>query len=574
MPPPSATDRTEVLPDGREQVREAIATAAAHGEPYAPPRPPAGGYGEPAPKRKRLWWRFVLGSFLIVLSFASATTAASVLEIESFIDDVQPIPGLDDLIESVEPGEPQTFLLLGSDQRLADAGVGRGLSDTTILLRLDPDKERIAILNIPRDLKVEIPGHGTTKFNEAYALGGPQLTLKTIRSMTSGTSLTINHVVNINFLGFAQAINAIDCVYIDVDRDYFHSNVGVPAELQYDEIDIDPGYQRLCGSDALDYARYRHTDTDLVRAARQQDFLREARSRVPPIDLFKSREELFGIFAEHTQSDIQEPDEAIAVIRLMIGSISAPIEEVRFPATLGPSYVYASRSEIEGAIAQFLDIAPTTGPRGTLDDPQGGSDTSAGGAAEPDAPGSRPLPELENPEPEPEPQPEPEPENDGLVDTTFGLEVAKQLTPELSPQFPVFYPRRLPEGSIFDEPRAYHINDDGNEAHQAYRMVLNVQLPDGIHYFGVQGIRDWETPPILSDPSETLEMNDRSFDIFLEGDRVRIVAWHENGNSYWVSNSLLNTLTNDQMLGIARSTASITPNPKPRRGRNGRRGNG
>ena len=152
--------------------------------------------------------------------------------------------------------------------------------------------------------------------------------------------------------------------------------------------------------------------------------------------------------------------------------------------------------------------------------------------------------------------------------------MAKQLTPELSPQFPVFYPRRLPEGSIFEEPRAYHINDDGGEAHQAYRMVLNVQLPDGIHYFGVQGIRDWETPPILSDPSETLEMDDRDFDIFVEGDRVRIVAWHENGNSYWVSNSLLNTLTNDQMLGIARSTASITPNPKPRRGRNGRRGNG
>ena len=177
--------------------------------------------------------------------------------------------------------------------------------------------------------------------------------------------------MNINFLGFAQAINAIDCVYIDVDRDYFHSNVGVPAELQYDEIDIDPGYQRLCGSDALDYARYRHTDTDLVRAARQQDFLREARSRVPPIDLFKNREELFGIFAEHTQSDIQEPDEAISVIRLMIGSISAPIEEVRFPATLGPSYVYASRSEIEGAIEQFLDIAPTTGPRGDARRPAG-----------------------------------------------------------------------------------------------------------------------------------------------------------------------------------------------------------
>jgi hypothetical protein len=103
---------------------------------------------------------------------------------------------------------------------------------------------------------------------------------------------------------------------------------------------------------------------------------------------------------------------------------------------------------------------------------------------------------------------------------------------------------------------------------------LTVQLPDGIHYFGVQGIRDWERPPILSDPSETLEMDGREYEVFLEGDRVRIVAWHENGNSYWVANSLLNTLTNDQMLGIARSVGDITPNPKPRRGRNGRRANG
>ncbi len=151
--------------------------------------------------------------------------------------------------------------------------------------------------------------------------------------------------------------------------------------------------------------------------------------------------------------------------------------------------------------------------------------------------------------------------------------MAKQLTPKLGVGFPDFYPRRLPEGSIFEEPRAYHVNDDSGETHPAYRMVMTVQLPDGIHYFGVQGIQGWETPPILSDPSETVERNGRNFDVFLEGDRVRLVAWHQNGNSYWVANSLLNTLTNDQMLGIAQTMGDITPNPKPRRGRNGRRGN-
>jgi hypothetical protein len=58
---------------------------------------------------------------------------------------------------------------------------------------------------------------------------------------------------------------------------------------QYEEIDIQPGYQALCGFDALDYARFRHLDNDVVRAARQQDFLREARHKVPPEVVFAQR---------------------------------------------------------------------------------------------------------------------------------------------------------------------------------------------------------------------------------------------------------------------------------------------
>ena len=94
------------------------------------------------------------------------------------------------------------------------------------------------------------------------------------------TGLPINHVVNVDFLGFVRAVYAIGCVYVDVDRRYFHSNVGVPASEQYAEINVQPGYQLLCGKKALQYVRYRHTDTDLVRSARQQDFISAARQRV------------------------------------------------------------------------------------------------------------------------------------------------------------------------------------------------------------------------------------------------------------------------------------------------------
>ena len=125
-------------------------------------------------------------------------------------------------------------------------------------------------MSIPRDLKVEIPGVGTDKFNAAYAYGGPKLTLRVVKEMTG---LKINHVVNVDFLGFVQAVYAIGCVFTDVDRRYYHSNEGVPPSEQYAEINIQPGYQLLCGKKALEYVRYRHTDTDIVRSARQQDFI-------------------------------------------------------------------------------------------------------------------------------------------------------------------------------------------------------------------------------------------------------------------------------------------------------------
>ena len=147
--------------------------------------------------------------------------------------------------------------------------------------------------------------------------------------------------------------------------------------------------------------------------------------------------------------------------------------------------------------------------------------------------------------------------------------IAKGVARKVGADFPVFYPRRLPSGTIYEQtPRVYHLHDTGEDFHGAYRMVL--QLPQG-DYFGVQGIRGWDDPPILDGQSIDKTIGDRDYEIFLDGDRVRLIAWHEEGNTYWVVNSLLQTLTNDQMLGIARSVGEIVPNPKPKSGRHHKR---
>ncbi len=305
-------------------------------------KPPPSGDHEPAPKPKRYWWRFSLGSLIIVIAVAAATSASILLYIGSIATALSHHniynAKLHRYLSKVNGGEPENILILGSDKR-ANLAEDPGRSDTTILLRLDPDREAIAVMSIPRDLKVEIPGYGTEKFNAAYTFGGPKLTLQVVKELTG---LQINHVVNVDFLGFVRAVDAIGCVYTDVDRRYYHSNAGLPPSEQYSEINIKPGYQLLCGKKALQYVRYRHTDTDIVRSARQQDFLSSARERVPISKLVLGQNDLVDIFTKYTTSDISDTETMLQVLKLFVASRNAAIKEVHFPAELGPSYVYAS----------------------------------------------------------------------------------------------------------------------------------------------------------------------------------------------------------------------------------------
>ena len=84
------------------------------------------------------------------------------------------------------------------------------------------------------------------------------------------------------------------------------------------EIDIEAGYQRMCGYNALQYVRFRHFDNDLVRSARQQDFLREARQKLPPQKLIDDRNELLDIFTEYTTSDIGDAVQLLELLKTFL----------------------------------------------------------------------------------------------------------------------------------------------------------------------------------------------------------------------------------------------------------------
>ena len=325
---------------------------------YSTRKPPPEGDGSEPPKKKRYWWRFSLASLIIVAVSAAATSSAVLLYINSIAQALGhnrhvKVEVEEELELEVDGGEPETILILGSDKR-PEFGEEFGRSDTTILLRLNPEKSLISVLSIPRDLETEIPGYGTDKFNAAYAYGGPKLALKVVKELTG---LKINHVVNIDFLGFVRAVDAIGCVYTDVDRRYYHSNVGVAPEEEYAEINIQPGYQKLCGKKALQYVRYRHTDTDIVRSARQQNFLSQARQQISPTDLVTDNHNLVDILTEYTTSDITQGTTLITLLDLLYESRNSEVSQIHFPAILSPTTVTANEDEVHHAVKEFLGEA-------------------------------------------------------------------------------------------------------------------------------------------------------------------------------------------------------------------------
>jgi polyisoprenyl-teichoic acid--peptidoglycan teichoic acid transferase len=122
--------------------------------------------------------------------------------------------------------------------------------------------------------------------------------------------------------------------------------------------------------------------------------------------------------------------------------------------------------------------------------------------------------------------------------------------------FPVYYPRKLTRGSSFveDAPRSYTIEASKSDRYRAYKMVISTGYIG--EYYGVMGT-SWNDPPILDSPSETRKVNGRELMLFYNGDRLRVVGWKTKRGSYWISNTLLQTLSSREMLGIARSLTAV-----------------
>jgi hypothetical protein len=100
----------------------------------------------------------------------------------------------------------------------------------------------------------------------------------------------------------------------------------------------------------------------------------------------------------------------------------------------------------------------------------------------------------------------------------------------------------------------YDVYDRAHRRYRAYRIVVATGRQG--QFYGIQGT-NWKSPPILDNPSSTTRMRGRTYELFYDGNRLAQVAWRTPRAAYWVSNTLSRTLTNAQMLAIARSLSRV-----------------
>src|ERR671915_13126 len=433
--------------------------------------------------RPGLWKRLLLGGVLCIFAAAGATAVAAFHEVDKVVDALELGPELklgEGGLAETDPGEPQTIMILGSDRRPKDnvEGADGARSDTIMLVRLDDDREATAILSLPRDLRVEIPGIGVDKINAAYDYGGPKKTLETVKAVTG---LRVNHVINVHFGGFWRAVNAVGCVYVDIDRRYYNDSAA------YSYIDVQPGYQRMCGRKALQYVRFRHEDTDIVRAARQQDFLRQAKQQIAASDLIEKRDRLVTIFGRNTSTDaaLRSRAEVLRLLKLALFSATQPIREVRFQGAIGPSYVESTPEQMRAMVQEFLQVRDSPGPRGESKRKVKRNKRKK-------------LPAVGD---------------IGLEDATgFGKDQAVQAVQAgAGVTLPALYPALRLQGSVFaGPPRVYKLRGSDGKTYGAYRMVLQNDVAG--EYYGLQGTT-WKDPPILEGVTERRKIGRRTYEL-------------------------------------------------------------
>jgi LCP family protein required for cell wall assembly len=517
--------------------------------------PPDVRYFKMPPKRRRWPWITFYAVWAIIGIVAAAAWGVD-RAAQHVLDQISPNNATNIAARKVlvkATGPDTTFIVLGSDHRNWVAG-SESLSDSIVLVHMSPKQNLVSIMSVPRDLRVVVPGYaGYQKINAAYALGGPKLSIQTVEQ-TLG--IPVNHYINVGFQGFFQIVQDMGGLYTQVDRRYYN-----PLGTGYSPIDLQPGYQRLNGNQALAFARFRHTDSDIVRAARQQQIIIDLKRQASENLGFSDIPALLNTVSSSIQTDIHSFSTLINLGQFLLGLPHGRIYhetlQVTFSSGAGPAYDIATPQMIAASVHQFLNplsvvthhiktvtVRPTVAAKSTSTAPTTTTTTST----TPTAPAVKhavvpaSAKALANAIPP------------GLVLDPGNAAALRGLgytgLPMLAPAL------RATNFSLASQVpvRAYRIAG-GAHGWPSVVEVFGSNTTSGSDY-DIQETR-MPDPPAMQAPTSKIYAGKRTYNLYQDGAVLRYVGFFENKTWYWIANTFDGALTPKQMVGIAGSLIPV-----------------
>ncbi len=258
---------------------------------------------------------------------------------------------IDAVLTQAKPMEPFNILILGADYRPGDTAFR---TDSIIVAHVDPKARRLWMMSIPRDTRVEIPGRGPHKITEAHVFGGSEASIAAVQKLTG---LKMNHYLEMNFLGFRRAVDALGGVWVEV-----------PVTINDTEADqtmhnvashIDAGYQRLDGAHALTFVRARHqfVDQDFSRMKDQQLFFKALADQVAKIDNIAKLPGVVSAVAPYVTTDMSLID-MIRLAQALKGAGSKNMYTATVQGTWRSPFIYSDAANLHKLVKDIKDEVP------------------------------------------------------------------------------------------------------------------------------------------------------------------------------------------------------------------------
>ena len=242
---------------------------------------------------------------------------------------------------------PFTMLLLGADNR---GKPGDARTDTILFARVDPGKKKVWLLSLPRDTRVNIPGHGVAKLNKAYTLGGAALTIDTVEELLG---VPVNHYMEVNINGFKRIVDVLGGVWVDVDVEIDDPKAAA-ANPGHEGQHIEPGYQRLSPAEALVYVRSRdYADADFTRMRHQQEFFKAVAKQSMTIANFFKLPRLVREGSRFTKSDMTV-GELVGIARSLRGIDDKTIQTATMSGEWRSPFVYVDEEQMAELLNRMM----------------------------------------------------------------------------------------------------------------------------------------------------------------------------------------------------------------------------